>query len=61
MGNCSSQTDTVIARDQTKHRDGHEHRRGEVKLKDSEGGAREDESGAKDSSQEKVIGQKEER
>ena len=61
MGNCSSQTDTDIARDETKPRDGHENRRDAVKLEESEGGAREDGSGAKDSSQDKKIGQKEAR
>ena len=61
MGNCSSKTDTDITRDKTKPRDGHGNRRDDVKLEDSEGGAREDGSGAKDSSQDKVIGQKEER
>ena len=61
MGNCSSKTDTDIARDKTEHRDGHENRRDDVKLKDSEGRAKENESEAKDSSQDKNIGQKEER
>ena len=61
MGNCSSQTDTDIARDKTKPRDGNENRRDDVKLDNGEGGAREDESGAKGSSQDKKIGQKEER
>ena len=61
MGNCSSKTDADIARDKTNPKNGHENRRDAVKLEESEGGAREDESGAKDSSQAKVIGQKEER
>ena len=64
MGNCSSKTDTDIVRDKTQLRDGQEDGRDNVKSKESQfekGGTKEDESEAKDSSQDKMKDQEEER